>query len=95
MEESKALEVMEEANRIIEDFSLNKFVVFTILFLIEIAACFWIGLKLWIFRGWIGTAHTARLGAFRQGLPASRLTGCGVHPITVGRRDGVHAGSTR
>ncbi|NTU48107.1 MAG: hypothetical protein HGA84_03765 [Syntrophobacteraceae bacterium] len=46
MEESKALEVMEEANRIIEDFSLNKFVVFTILFLIEIAACFWIGLKL-------------------------------------------------
>jgi hypothetical protein len=46
MEESKALEVMEGANRIIEDFSLNKFVVFTILFLIEIAACFWIGLKL-------------------------------------------------
>ncbi len=46
MEESKALEVMEGANHIIEDFSLNRFVVFTILFLIEIAACFWIGLKL-------------------------------------------------
>lgn len=46
MESSKALEVMEEANRIVEDFSLNKFVLFTILFLLEIAACFWIALKL-------------------------------------------------
>lgn len=46
MESSKALEVMEEANRIVEDFSLNKFVLFTILFLLEIVACFWIALKL-------------------------------------------------
>lgn len=46
MEESAALDVMKEANRIIEDFSVNKFVVFTILFLIEIAACFWLALRL-------------------------------------------------
>lgn len=46
MEESKALHVMEESNRIIEDFTTNQFVVFTIIFLIEVAACFWIASKL-------------------------------------------------
>jgi hypothetical protein len=41
-----AKQVMQEANRIIEDFSLEKYALFSILFLIEIALCFWVALKL-------------------------------------------------
>ncbi|NLI34508.1 MAG: hypothetical protein GX422_17250 [Deltaproteobacteria bacterium] len=46
MEESKALPVMEEANRILEDFSISQFTLFTLIFLIEIAVCFFIAAKL-------------------------------------------------
>lgn len=46
METSAAKQVMEEANRIIEDFPVSRYALYTILFLVEVAACFWIGLKL-------------------------------------------------
>ncbi|MCE5242525.1 MAG: hypothetical protein ABFD98_16130 [Syntrophobacteraceae bacterium] len=46
METSAANQVMQEANRIIEDFSVGRYALYTILFLVEIAVCFWIGLKL-------------------------------------------------
>ncbi len=41
-----ATQVMKEANRIIEDFSLEKYAIYTVLFLVEIALCFWIAVKL-------------------------------------------------
>ncbi|NLI83677.1 MAG: hypothetical protein GX443_18630 [Deltaproteobacteria bacterium] len=46
MEESKALPVMEEANRILEDFSLSQFVAYTLVFLVEIVLCFWVAARL-------------------------------------------------
>ncbi len=36
----QALDTMAEANRIIEDFPIGKYALYTILFLIEIAICF-------------------------------------------------------
>ena len=42
----EAIQVMEEANKIIEEFPTGKYVLYTVLFLIEIALCFWVGLKL-------------------------------------------------
>ncbi|MHC1741860.1 MAG: hypothetical protein AB9873_02370 [Syntrophobacteraceae bacterium] len=42
----EALKVMEEANKIIEDFSTEKYVLYAFLFLVETALCFWVGLKL-------------------------------------------------
>lgn len=42
----EALKVMEEANRIIEDFPTQKYVLYAVLFLLETALCFWVALKL-------------------------------------------------
>lgn len=41
-----AVRVMEEANRIIEDFPLHQYVLYAMLFLLEIAVAFWIALSL-------------------------------------------------
>lgn len=46
MERSEATHVMEEANRIIEDFPTQKYVVYAALFTLEIILCFWVGIKL-------------------------------------------------
>jgi len=46
MEKSQALGVMEDANEIVEDFSTPRYVLYAIIFAIEIALCFWLGLKL-------------------------------------------------
>jgi hypothetical protein len=40
MDTAKAYGRMEEANRIIEDFPVKKYAIYTILFLVEIAICF-------------------------------------------------------
>ena len=40
MDTAKAYETMEEANRIIQDFPVNKYAIYTVLFLVEIALCF-------------------------------------------------------
>lgn len=40
MDTAKAYGTMEEANRIIEDIPVRKYALYTILFLLEIAACF-------------------------------------------------------
>ncbi len=40
MDTAKAYGRMEEANRIIEDFPVKKYAIYTILFLLEIALCF-------------------------------------------------------
>lgn len=42
----EALKVMEEANKIIEDFTPGQFALYTFIYAIEIALCFWIALKL-------------------------------------------------
>lgn len=42
----EATQIMQEANRIIEDFSVGQFAVYTSLFLVEIALCFWIALHM-------------------------------------------------
>ncbi len=41
-----AVRTMEEANRIIEDFSPHKYAIYIILFLMEVVAVFWIGLAI-------------------------------------------------
>ncbi len=41
-----AIRTMEEANKIIEDFSVEKYTIYAVLFLLEIAICFWVALKL-------------------------------------------------
>jgi len=41
-----ATQVMEEANRIIEDFSIQKYGLYITLYLVEIGLCFWVALKL-------------------------------------------------
>lgn len=46
MQPSEALNVMEKANRIIEDFPISKYVLFAVLFTIETALCFWVALAL-------------------------------------------------
>ena len=47
METSEATQVMQEANRIIQDFSVNRYALYKrSFFLLEIGLCFWIGLKL-------------------------------------------------
>ena len=42
----EAVEVMQEANRIIEDFSTMKYGLYALIFLAEVALCFWIAAKL-------------------------------------------------
>jgi len=42
----EATQVMEEANRIIEDFSVGQFAVYISLFLVEIGLCFWLALNM-------------------------------------------------
>jgi hypothetical protein len=46
MERSEAIPVMEEANRIIEDFPTAKYAWYMFIFGIEIVLCFLIGLNL-------------------------------------------------
>lgn len=41
-----AIKTMQDANKIIEDFSIEKYAIYTVIFLIEVALCFWIGLNL-------------------------------------------------
>jgi hypothetical protein len=41
-----AIQVMEEANRIIEDFPTKKYALYFGIFVIEIILCFWVGLSL-------------------------------------------------
>ena len=38
--------IMEESNRIIEDFATTKYGLYALLFIAEIALCFWIASKL-------------------------------------------------
>lgn len=40
MDTEQAYGKMEEANRIIEDFSTGRYALYTVLFLVEIAICF-------------------------------------------------------
>ncbi len=40
MDTDKAYSTMKEANRIIEDFPMGKYALYSFLFLMEIAACF-------------------------------------------------------
>jgi len=40
----EALQVMEEANRILEDFPAKKYAFYVVVFAVEIALCFAIGL---------------------------------------------------
>ena len=40
MDTDKAYSIMREANRIIEDFPIGKYALYSLLFLAEIAACF-------------------------------------------------------
>ena len=42
----EAVQVMAEANRIIEDFSTMKYGLYALLFLLEIALCFWVASKI-------------------------------------------------
>ncbi len=41
-----AIRVMEEANRIIEDFPTHKYILYAFLFFLEIAVSFWVALSL-------------------------------------------------
>jgi hypothetical protein len=42
----EALKTMEQANRIIEDFTPGQFALYTFVYGIQIALCFWVALKL-------------------------------------------------
>lgn len=42
----EATQVMEEANKIIEDFTVGQFAVYITLFLVEIGLCFWVSLNM-------------------------------------------------
>lgn len=42
----QALQVMEEANKIVEDFSTPNYVLYGVLFLVEVGLCFWISLNM-------------------------------------------------
>jgi hypothetical protein len=42
----EALKVMEEANKIIEDFTPGQFAMYIFLYTIQICLCFWVALKL-------------------------------------------------
>lgn len=42
----EATQVMEEANKIIEDFSAGQFAVYVSLFLVEVGLCFWVALHI-------------------------------------------------
>jgi hypothetical protein len=44
--EAEATRAMEEANRIIEDFPTQKYLLYATIFTIEIILCFWLALKL-------------------------------------------------
>ena len=43
---AQATQVMQDANRIIEDFSVGKFALYLFLFSVETAFCFWLALNL-------------------------------------------------
>jgi hypothetical protein len=42
----EAVQTMAEANRIIEDFSTMKYGIYAVLFLLQIALCFWVASKI-------------------------------------------------
>jgi hypothetical protein len=42
----EALKVMEEANKIIEDFTPAQFAMYIAVYAIEVSLCFWVALKL-------------------------------------------------
>ncbi len=46
MQPEEALQTMEKANKIIEDFPIYKYVLFAVVFTIETALCFWLALSL-------------------------------------------------
>lgn len=46
MQPDEALQTMEKANKIIEDFSTAKYVLFAVIFTIETVLCFWLALSL-------------------------------------------------
>jgi hypothetical protein len=46
MDKNEAIREMEEANRIIEDFPTTKYGLYALLFLAQIALCFWIASRL-------------------------------------------------
>ncbi len=37
-----AIKAMQNANQIIEDFTINKYAIYTVLYLVEIALCFYV-----------------------------------------------------
>jgi len=41
-----AIQVMEEANRIIEDFPLKKYILYFVIFTIEVVLLFWMALSM-------------------------------------------------
>jgi hypothetical protein len=45
-EQSRAMQQMAEANRIIEDFPVSRYALYLMLFLIQTALCFWISLSI-------------------------------------------------
>ncbi|MFP5212111.1 MAG: hypothetical protein ACLGPL_01905 [Acidobacteriota bacterium] len=46
MNTAEANQVMQEANKIIEDFSVRQYAVYTLFYGIQIALCFWVSLSL-------------------------------------------------
>lgn len=42
----EATQVMEDANRIIEDFSIGQFALYASVYFVEIALCFWVALNI-------------------------------------------------
>jgi hypothetical protein len=42
----KAMDVMQEANHIFQDFPVSKYAIYTLFFLVQVALCFYIGLKM-------------------------------------------------
>jgi hypothetical protein len=43
---TEAVQIMAEANRIIEDFPRVKYGLYALIFLVEIALCFWVAAKI-------------------------------------------------
>lgn len=42
----EATQVMEDANRIIQDYTVGQYAVYMSLFFVEIALCFWVALNI-------------------------------------------------
>jgi hypothetical protein len=46
MDTAQASQVMQQANKIIEDFSVGKYALYLFIFAIETALCFWLALNI-------------------------------------------------